>query len=45
MTVTRWMATVMATMWLMAMVTRLAGDKEGKGKGGKGDGDGDEGGG
>ena len=41
---TRAMATVMAVMWLMAMVTRLAGDKEGKDEGGKGDGDGDEGG-
>ena len=29
---------------MMATVTRLAGDKEGKGEGGKGDGDGDEGG-
>ena len=44
-TATRAMATVTATMWLMATVTRLAGDKEGKGEGGKGDGDGDEGGG
>ena len=44
-TATRAMATVMATNWLMAMVTRLAGDEEGKGEGGKGDGDGDEGGG
>ncbi len=42
---TRVMATVTATMWVMAMVTRLAGDEEGKGEGGKGDGDGDEGGG
>jgi len=42
---TRAMATVTATKWLMATVTRLAGDKEGKGEGGKGDGDGDEGGG
>jgi hypothetical protein len=31
--------------WVMVMVTRLAGDEEGKGEGGKGDGDGDEGGG
>ena len=38
-------ARVTAKMWVMAMVTRLAGDKEGKGKGGKGDGDGDDGGG
>ena len=45
MTATRAMVTVMATTWLMAMVTRLAGNEEGKGKGGKGDGDGDEGGG
>jgi hypothetical protein len=44
-TATRLMARVMATTWVMAMVTRLAGNKEGKGKGGKGDGDGDEGGG
>ena len=43
--VTRAMATVTATTWLMATVTRLAGDEEGKGEGGKGDGDGDEGGG
>ena len=45
MMVTRAMATVMATTWLMATVTRLAGYEEGKGEGGKGDGDGDEGGG
>jgi len=44
-TVTRAMATAMATMWVMETVTRLAGDKEGKDEGGKGDGDGDEGGG
>jgi hypothetical protein len=44
-TATRVMATVTATTWLMATVTRLAGDKEGKGEGGKDDGDGDEGGG
>jgi hypothetical protein len=44
-TVTRAMATVTATTWLMATVTRLAGDKEGKGEGGKGDGDSDGGGG
>jgi len=44
-TVTRVMATVPATMWVMVMVTRLAGDEEGKGEGDKGDGDGDEGGG
>jgi len=41
---TRAMATVTARMWVMVMVTRLAGDEEGKGEGGKGDGDGDEGG-
>ena len=40
---TRAKAMVMATTWLMATVTRLAGDEEGKGEGGKGDGDGDEG--
>ncbi len=46
-TATRAMATVTATAttWVMAMVTRLAGDKEGKGEGGKGDDGGDEGGG
>jgi len=47
-TATRAMATVTATTWLMATVTRLAGDEEGKGevgKVGKGDGNGDEGGG
>ncbi len=38
-------ATVTAMMWMMATVTRLAGDEEGKGEGGKGDGDGDDGGG
>ncbi len=43
---TRAMATVTVRTWLMATVTRLAGDhEEGKGEGGKGDGDGDEGGG
>ena len=45
---TRAMAMVTATTWLMATVTRLAGDEEGKGevgKVGKGDGNGDEGGG
>jgi len=35
-TVTRAMAMVTAMMWVMAMVTRLAGDEEGKGEGGKG---------
>ena len=45
MTVTKAMATMTATTWVMATVTRLVGDKEGKGEGGKGDGDGDEGGG
>ncbi len=44
-TVTRVMAMVTATRWVTAMVTRLAGDEEGKREGGKGDGDGDEGGG
>jgi hypothetical protein len=44
-TATRAMTTVTATAWLMATVTRLAGDDEGKGEGGKGNGDGDEGGG
>ncbi len=31
------MATVKATRWVMVMVTRLAGNEEGKGEGGKGD--------
>ena len=44
-TATRAMAKVMAMMWVMATVMRLAGDEEGKGEGGKGDGDGDDGGG
>ena len=35
---------VTATTWVMATVTRLAGNEEGKGEGGKGDGNGDEGG-
>jgi hypothetical protein len=30
------MATVMATTWVMATVTRLTSNKEGKGEGGKG---------
>ena len=41
------MATAKVTMSVMVMVTRLAGDEEGKGKGGKGgkgDGDDNEGG-
>jgi hypothetical protein len=38
------MATAKATMWVMVMVTRLTGNKEGKSKGGKGDSDDDEGG-
>ncbi len=42
---TRAMATVTAMTWLMATVTRLAGDEEGKGEGGKGNGVCDEGGG
>ncbi len=37
------MVTAKATTWVILMVTRLAGDKEGKGEGGKGDGDDDEG--
>ncbi len=45
MTETRAMATVKMTTWAMAMVTRLAGNKEGKGKGRKGDCNGNEGGG
>ncbi len=45
MTTTRAMRMVTATTWVMVMVTRLAGDKEGKGEGGEGNGDGDEGGG
>jgi len=43
-TATRTMAT-MGTTLVMVMVTRLAGNKEGKGEGGKGGGNGDEGGG
>ena len=35
-TVTRVMATVTATTWVMATVTRLAGGEEAKGEGGKG---------
>ena len=31
---TRAMATLTATTWVMAMVTRLAGNEEGKGEGG-----------
>ncbi len=38
-------ATATVTTWAMAMVTKLAGDKEGKGEGGKGKCDGNEGGG
>jgi hypothetical protein len=38
------METAKATTWVMVMVKRMAGNKEGKGKGGKGDGDDDEGG-
>jgi hypothetical protein len=47
-TATRAMATVTAMTWVMATVTRLAGDKEGKGEGGgrrRGNGDGDKSGG
>ena len=36
-------AMAMATMWVMATVTKVAGDKEGKSDGGNSDGDGDEG--
>ncbi len=39
------MVTVEATMWVMVMVTRLAGVKESKGECDKSDGDDDEGGG
>ncbi len=35
-TATRAMAMVTATTWVMATVTRLVGDEEGKGEGGKG---------
>ena len=35
-TATRVMAMVTATTWVMVMVTRLAGNEEGKGEGGKG---------
>jgi len=35
-TATRAMAMVTAITWVMAMVTRLAGNEEGKGEGGKG---------
>ena len=35
-TAIRVMATVTAMTWVMATVTRLAGDEEGKGEGGKG---------
>ena len=45
MVTSRVMVMVTATTWVMATVTRLAGDKEGKGDGGKGDDDDDEGGG
>ncbi len=45
---TRAMATVMATAkattWVMVILRRLAGNKEGRGEGSKGDGDDDEGG-
>ncbi len=34
-TATRAMATVTATTWVMVMVTRLAGDEEGKGESGR----------
>ena len=45
MVTSRVMAMVTAMTWVMALVTRLARDEEGKGEGGKGDGAGDEGGG
>ncbi len=38
------MATVKAKTWVMVMVMRLVGNKEGKGEGGKGGGDDSEGG-
>ena len=44
-TVTRAMATVTATTWVMATVMRLAGNEEDKGEGGKDNGNGGEGGG
>ena len=44
-TTTRAMAMATAATWVMVMVTRLAGDEEGKSEGGKGYGDGDKGGG
>jgi hypothetical protein len=42
-TATRAMTTMTAMAWMMATVTRLMGNKEGKGEGGKGNGDCDEG--
>ena len=45
MTVTRAMAMVMTTTWLMATLMKLVGNEEGKGEGGRGNGNGDEGGG
>jgi hypothetical protein len=42
-TVTRAMAIATSTTWVMVVVTRLAGNEEGKGEGGKGDGDSDDG--
>ncbi len=44
-TMTRAAVTATATMWAMAMATRLVDNKEGKGKGNKGKFDGNEGGG
>ncbi len=44
-TATRVTAMVMATMWVMAMATRLAGNEEGKGKGSKGNDNSNKGGG
>ncbi len=40
---TRVAATAVATIWVMAMATRLAGNKQRKGMGGKGKCEGDEG--
>jgi hypothetical protein len=38
------MAMATVSTWMMVMVTKLAGDEEGKGEGGKGNGDSDDGG-
>ncbi len=42
---TRVMAAMTVTTWVMVMVTRLSGNREGKGEGSKGNGNSDEGGG